>query len=234
MRYAGQTHSEMWRVVISGTTPVPDTIVRASARHGICFEVSQDPSCVTGAVDAIVIRADAVWFAAVETAGRLSEHVELPVVLWVNEPSVACRVAAYDRGVADVCAATIDPVEFVVRVRSAVRRSTRRVSPATVTLATARGPLVVTPARLQAENSDGLVKLTALQWRLLSYLLTQHGIVQSHAALIRAVWGCSDDPSARHALRTHISALRRILRLDARVLRSVHGYGYVLGEQTET
>jgi len=232
MRYADQTHSETWRVVVSGTTPVPDTIVRASTRHGIYLELTQDPSGAIGAVDAIVIRADAVWFAAVETAGRLSEHVDLPVVLWVSEPSVACRVAAYDLGVADVCATTIDPVEFAVRVRGAARRATRRVSPSTVTLATTSGPLVVTPSRLRAEGPDGLVKLTALQWRLLSYLLTHQGIVQSHNALIRAVWGRSDDRSARHALRTHVSALRRLLGLNPYVLRSVHGYGYVLGEPT--
>lgn len=230
MGYDDQTLQATWRVAVSGTTPVPDAFARVSTHHGIQLEPIEDPLSAIGTIDAIVIRADAVWFAAVETAGRLSEHVAMPVLLWVNEPSVACRVAAYDRGIADVCAQAIDPVEFAVRLRGAVRRATRRLSPPTVTLSTIRGPLVVTPARLAANGPDGPVTLTVLQWRLLQYLLAHQGMVQSHGALIRALWAASDDRSNRHALRNHVSALRRVLGLDPAVLRSVHGYGYVLGE----
>lgn len=225
---------ESFWVVVSGAEPLADVFVRAGANHGIHFAVTEDPALAIGTVAAIVIRADAVWFTAVETAGRLAEQVALPVLLWVHEPSVACRVAGYERGVADVCAQNIDPIEFAVRLRGAVLRATRRVHPSTVSLPTPRGPLVLTPARLEAKGPDGPIKLTALQWRLLSFLLAHRGIAQSHGAVIRAVWGRSDDRSDRHTLRTHVSALRRVLGIDANVLRSVHGYGYVLSEATDT
>jgi len=207
---------------------VPDAIAQASAQHGIHLHVTRDPLDALVDADAVLIRADAIWFAAVETAGRLAQHSEQPVLLWAREASVACRVAAYGQGVADVLNALIDPVEFAVRIRGAVQRAAKRRVPTTVILATHHGDVTVTPARQHAEGSHGVVTLTALQWRLLSQLIMNCDRVQSHTSLLRAVWAGADDPSARHTLRTHISAIRRRLQLAPSAPRTVHGYGYLL------
>jgi two-component system KDP operon response regulator KdpE len=221
-------HTDVCRVVLSGTTPVPDAIARACARHGLELDLAGNVPLKSVDADALVIRADAVWFAAVELAAQVVQHSEQPVLLWAREPSAACRVAAYEKGVADVFAATIDATEFAIRVRAAVSRATRRLVPTRLVLATHTGFLTVTPSRRHAVGPDGPVHLTALQWRLFGHLIAHQGIVQPHDALVRAVWDGVADTAARHTLRTHVSVLRKLLDLPIQVLGTVHGYGYVL------
>lgn len=181
-----------------------------------------------GSRELLLVCADAIWFSAVERIARVAAHTVTPVVLWMRESSAACRVAAYKAGATDVLAAEIHPVEFAVRLRAATHRAAPGLARPSVQLTARTGIVTVSLTRREVRSPQGPVTVSALQWRLLATLVAQVGQAQSHQALCVAMWGMVDDAANRHALRTHVSALRRRLDLRRETLRAVHGYGYVL------
>jgi DNA-binding response OmpR family regulator len=232
MLFVDTLHAQTCRILVTKTTPLPDRVVSIGRRYGITFTQHDVMPGLVVPHDGILIGADVVWFPAVAQVEQWVKATDAAVIVWMREPSTALRVAAYDQGAADVLPPDVDPAEFAVRVRAAVQRVRRRATPQTVNLAATFGAITVVPSRRVITTVHGTVTLTGLQWQILNHLIVHLGVAQSHAALVRAVWGCDDDAAARHTLRTHISALRRRLDLRPDALVSVHGYGYVLHEKT--
>jgi two-component system KDP operon response regulator KdpE len=95
------------------------------------------------------------------------------------------------------------------------------------------GQLELDPVRHRCFVDSQEVKLTAMEFRLLQYLMTHAGVVATFAELIRQVWGY-DDPSVTDVVRTTVYRLRRKLGDDPaapRLLHSIPGIGFLLTDQ---
>ncbi|MPZ50526.1 MAG: PAS domain-containing protein [Dehalococcoidia bacterium] len=92
------------------------------------------------------------------------------------------------------------------------------------------------PPLVLDEEAHGLkgplqdVRLSRTEWRLISCLMQSRGRVLTHMAIIDAVWG-PEYRAAHHLVHDAISRLRHRFEtagLDSRILKSVHGVGYML------
>jgi predicted ATPase/DNA-binding response OmpR family regulator len=90
------------------------------------------------------------------------------------------------------------------------------------------GELSISLAERRLSRSGALVRLSRIEWALLSDLLRHAGTTRTHAALLRQVWGPTYD-EAKDYLHVYIYRLRQKIEPDParpRYLLSVPGLGY--------
>ena len=134
----------------------------------------------------------------------------LPIIVVSARADEADKVAALDAGADDYLTKPFGIGELLARVRANLRRP-RAVD-------TAEAPFrfgdveVDTRARL-VRKAGAEVHLTPIEYRLLAQLVAHAGRVQTHAQLLREVWGPSHAEQS-HYLRIYMAHLRRKLEAD--------------------
>jgi two-component system KDP operon response regulator KdpE len=92
------------------------------------------------------------------------------------------------------------------------------------------GDVVVDLSGHTVTRAGQAVKLTALEYRLLAFLISQAGKVLTHRQILKEVWG-PGNAEASHYLRIYMSHLRHKLEADPaqpRYLLTETGVGYRL------
>src|SRR5262249_49852041 len=93
----------------------------------------------------------------------------------------------------------------------------------------ALGDVVVDRAGQCISRGGTTIGLTSRELAVLQSLMQRVGAVVSKETLLDEVWADEARPTTLNAVEAHVSALRRKLEeLDAPILRTVHGRGYVL------
>lgn len=152
------------------------------------------------------------------------------IVMLTAKGEEADRVRGFEVGADDYVTKPFSVRELVLRLKAILRRGVPgRDEPSQLTL----GPLTldVTSHRFHVEGRE--VPLTALEFRLLEYLLTRVGRVQSREQLLAEVWGLSSHLETR-TIDTHILRLRDKLGSARVYLETVRGVGYRLVEPQES
>lgn len=122
------------------------------------------------------------------------------------------KVKALDLGADDYLAKPFGADELLARIRAVMRRS----SPATVASSAVQTGDVVIDLRGRAVLKRGTeVRLSPIEYELLSQLARRAGQVVDHRTLLREVWGPSH-VHERNYLWTFIQRLRRKLEDDPR------------------
>jgi DNA-binding response OmpR family regulator len=88
------------------------------------------------------------------------------------------------------------------------------------------GGLTVDTARREVRTSEGAVSLTAREFDLLSYLVSNHGLALSRQQLLDGVWG-ADWYGDERTVDVHVRQLRKKLG-SYLPLTTVWGVGYRL------
>lgn len=141
------------------------------------------------------------------------------VLMLTARDAVDDRLRGLHGGADDYLVKPFVLAELVARVAAVLRR--RGKVPSTVEV----GDLLLDTAAGVVQRGGRGLELTATEWRLLDYLVTQRGRVVSKDQILVAVWGYEDyDPNL---VEVHVSALRRKLG-EPRLLHTVRGLGYVL------
>ncbi len=148
----------------------------------------------------------------------------MPVIVLSARVQEAAKVAALDAGADDYLTKPFGVAELLARVRVALRHSRSVGGEPLIRL----GECTVDLAARRVRRSEAEVHLTAVEFRLLTALLTQPGCVLTHRYLLREVWG----PNAveqGHYLRIYMARLRHKLERDPtrpRYLITETGVGY--------
>ena len=82
--------------------------------------------------------------------------------------------------------------------------------------------------RAEVKKSERPVDLSAIEFRLLQFLIENRGTVHSRDTLLDAVWGYDAMPNTR-TVDVHIAWLRQKLEDNSkrpRFIQTVHGLGY--------
>ena len=150
------------------------------------------------------------------------QGLAIPVLVLSARDTVSDRVAGQQAGADDYLLKPFDLRELSARLHSLQRRAGGRcVNPVE------HGPLRYDPSPREA-LLDGLpVELTRREHALLETLLHKPGRILSGEQLKNALYGFSDDVES-NALNVHIHHLRR--KLGSRIIETVRGLGYRLGE----
>ncbi|MXX54131.1 MAG: response regulator, partial [Dehalococcoidia bacterium] len=117
---------------------------------------------------------------------------------------------ALDSGAVDYVVKPFSPTELVARIRVALRnQAASRLSGPFVL-----GELVIDYANRSVTLGGSVVRLTAIEYRMLVELSANAGRVSTYDHLLQRVWGESSSSDLR-PMRTALSSIRRKLRDDA-------------------
>lgn len=162
-----------------------------------------------------------------EVTRRLREFTQVPIIVLSARGREEDKVAALDAGADDYVTKPFGMNELLARVRVALRHAEgREVDEPVLEL----GSLQVDLARRQVSREGVLIKLTPIEYRLLTALARHAGKVLTHRQLLKEVWGPSHADDT-HYLRVYMAQLRRKVEVDAsdpQLLLTEPGVGYRL------
>ncbi len=152
--------------------------------------------------------------------GWRGEGRSLPVLILTARDGWSEKVAGFKAGADDYLTKPFRIEEVLMRLRALVRRAAGH---AATTIAC--GPLTF-DAQLGTFELDGLpLKLTALEWRVLSALILRREVVIGRGDLIERVYEGDADPDS-NSIEVIIGRLRR--KIGAERIETVRGRGYRL------
>lgn len=158
---------------------------------------------------------------------RIREFSQVPILVLSARSMEAEKIAALDGGADDYVTKPFGTAELLARVRAALRRKVRLGEPSS---AVRVGRLVIDLQQRTARGPEGPLHLTPLEFRVLEVLLQHRGLVVTHDAIIREVWGPGRMEDTR-GLRSYVRMLRQKLEPDPsrpHVLTTEAGIGYRL------
>jgi DNA-binding response OmpR family regulator len=148
---------------------------------------------------------------------------ELPVLMLTARGTVRDRVQGLRGGADDYLVKPFDPAELIARVEALLRRAPRRLS-GRITF----GQIELDLGARTVTRGGHPLELTALELKLLAYLVRREGEVVTRAELLRSVWGLTHPPRTR-TVDVHVTWLRAKLepeRTRPRHIHTVRGEGY--------
>jgi DNA-binding response OmpR family regulator len=152
-------------------------------------------------------------------------HEVAPRVLMLTaRDTVEDRVGGLDDGADDYLVKPFAFAELAARVRTLLRRDT-----ANTTARLEAGPVILDTSSHEVHVGDRLVVLTAKEFALLRYFLTNPGRVLSQEELLEHVWDANADPFT-NTVRVTVGTLRRKLAdaTDVPIIETLIGSGYRL------
>ncbi len=147
----------------------------------------------------------------VEVCARLREWTDCPIIVLSVRDGERDKVAALDKGADDYLTKPFGIEELLARVRVALRHSVRSMG-STVNLINA-GALEIDLAWHRIRRDGEEVKLTATEYNLLAYLVSNRGRVLTHQSILTHVWGAADADHTEY-LRVYMRQLRKKLEVD--------------------
>lgn len=146
-----------------------------------------------------------------------------PAILMLTaRDDVEDRVMGLDSGADDYLVKPFAFAELSARVRSLMRRDTESDPILRV------GPLELDNARFVASRDEVRLDLTAKEFALLHYFMSNPGVVMSQEHLLEHVWDEMADPLT-NVVRVTVSNLRKKLG-EPQLITTVPGRGYRLEE----
>ena len=160
-----------------------------------------------------------------------------PILMLTARNELVDRVLGLKLGADDYLAKPFETLELLARVEALLRRSQVEASPA----ATATAPLQryrfgdirvdfdsAQVWRIDDGGAESEVACSALEYRLLRFLIEQRGQVHDRDRLLDEVWGYDATPTTR-TVDVHVSSLRQKVEPNPgrpAFIVTVHGLGY--------
>ncbi|WP_374711167.1 response regulator [Roseiflexus sp.] len=166
-----------------------------------------------------------------EVCRRLRTFSDAYVLMLTAKADEMDRVVGLEIGADDYLTKPFSPRELVARVRAMFRRP-RHAGDEPAPLLVQSGPLTIDVARHEALLAGEPLKLTNLEYALLSVLASAPGRVFTRAQLLERVWG-NDYFGDDHVIDVHIANLRKKLGDDPTrptFIMTVRGIGYRFGD----
>ena len=147
---------------------------------------------------------------------------KMPVLILTARDRWSDKVAGFDAGADDYVAKPFHMEEVLARVRALLRRSAGH-----ATSELACGPLLLDTKSARVTVDGTAIKLTSLEFRLLSYLMHHKGKVISRTELVEHLYDQDFDRDS-NTIEVFVGRLRK--KLGADVLHTIRGMGYCVSE----
>ena len=149
----------------------------------------------------------------------------IPIIMLTAKAEEIDRIVGLEVGADDYVTKPFSPREIVLRIKAIMRRGPGEAPPAVMTF----GTIALDPARHQVTVAGKAVRLTSVEFKLLSRLMQRRGRVQARDRLLNEVWGYESIIHTR-TVDTHVRRLRKKLGKAADAIETVRGFGYRLRE----
>ena len=166
-----------------------------------------------------------------EVIRRLREWSAAPIIVLSARGQERDKVGALDAGADDYVSKPFSAGELLARLRVALRHAAGAAHEDGA--AFRLGELQVDLLRRQVSVAGTEVKLTPIEYKLLTTLVRHAGKVLTHQQLLREVWGPSHEDQA-HYVRVYMAHLRHKLETEParpRYLLTEPGVGYRLAAE---
>lgn len=175
-------------------------------------------------VDVMLPKLDGI---AVISAARAAGKA-LPIIILSARGNVDAKVKGLESGADDYLAKPFSLTELLARVQALLRRTNRQEQSQPLELRV--DDLVMDLATHKVYRAGHEVDLQPLEYQLLEYLMRNRGRIVSRNTILERVWDYNFDPHT-NVVESRMSRLRdKIDRISERkLIRTVRGFGYVLG-----
>jgi two-component system, OmpR family, KDP operon response regulator KdpE len=166
-----------------------------------------------------------------EVIRRLREWSAVPIIVLSARGQERDKVTALDAGADDYVSKPFSAGELLARLRVALRHAAGAAHEDSAAFTV--GELQVDLLRRHVLVGGVEVKLTPIEYKLLTTLVRHAGRVVTHPQLLREVWGPSHDDQA-HYVRVYMAHLRHKLEKEParpRYLLTEPGVGYRLAAE---
>jgi two-component system phosphate regulon response regulator PhoB len=151
---------------------------------------------------------------------------QIPVLMLTAKAEEIDRIVGLEFGADDYVTKPFSPRELVLRVNAILRRGK---GDATDERKLSIGAITLDPGRHQVDVGGKPVRLTSVEFKLLSMLMRRQGRVQDRDRLLNEVWGYESVIDTR-TVDTHVRRLRKKLGKAADAIETVRGFGYRIRE----
>ncbi|MCP1117259.1 response regulator [Robbsia andropogonis] len=155
---------------------------------------------------------------AVRAAGN-----HTPVLILTAKDTPIDRVHGLNAGADDYVGKPFDLDEVIARCRALIRRAYRR-GAEVISWRNLRVDTAAVTVHVQGEQID----VTAREFAILVYLLSNAGIAQKKSRIEESIYGWRDEIES-NAIEVHIHGLRKKIGMDA--IRTIRGVGYLMEQQ---
>ena len=221
------TDSKGLVLVVEDEKPIADILRIYLTREGFGVQVESDGNAGLLAAKnlhpvAIILDVGLPGIDGVEVCKELrSSGFQMPILFCTARDDEVDRILGLEMGGDDYITKPFSPREVVARVKSVLRRTNM--------VATGGGPVVVGEVSLDSNSrrvslAGEEISLTATEFDLLEFLMSQPGRVFSRDQLLSQVWGYSSIVGSR-TVDVHIAQLRSKFGMHDPI-RTVRGVGY--------
>jgi len=158
-----------------------------------------------------------------------AETRAVPVIMLTAKGEEIDKVVGFELGADDYLTKPFSPRELLLRAKAVLRR-TQKAEGGEETPQLRFGELLLDLARHKVWLSGKEVELTAIEFKLLRYLLETKGRVQTRDTLLDKVWGYDAFVTTR-TVDTHVKRLREKLGKFENYVETVRGIGYRFAEK---
>jgi len=196
----------------------------ATAADGLVEVASRQP-------DVVIVDLGLPDLDGLEVIRRLREWSKVPVIVLSARGQERDKVTALDAGADDYVSKPFSAGELLARLRVALRHAAGAAHEDSAAFRV--GELQVDLLRRHVTVAGHEVRLTPIEYKLLTTLVRYAGRVVTHQQLLREVWGPTHDDQS-HYVRVYMAHLRHKIEAEAarpRYLLTEPGVGYRLAAE---
>jgi two-component system, OmpR family, phosphate regulon response regulator PhoB len=151
-----------------------------------------------------------------------NRYKHIPVIMLTAKGEEIDKVVGFELGADDYMVKPFSPRELILRIKAVLKRNTPADDIKEILQA---GNVKVNIPKHEVTVDKKCLRLSPMEFKLLTVLMDRKGRVQSREALLEDVWGISADVTTR-TVDTHIKRLRQNLGKAGRLIDTIRGIGY--------
>jgi two-component system alkaline phosphatase synthesis response regulator PhoP len=152
--------------------------------------------------------------------------ISTPVLMLTAKGETIDKVLGLKLGADDYLTKPFEVIELLARIEALLRRSPNANHNSTESFRF--GDVSVDFKRAEVVKNNQTIELSAMEFKLLHFLIENRGAVHSRDKLLDEVWGYDAMPSTR-TVDVHVAWLRQKLETNPKhpqFIQTVHGFGY--------
>lgn len=154
------------------------------------------------------------------------KNITTPILMLTAKGETIDKVLGLKLGADDYLTKPFEVIELTARIEALLRRSPNTNN--NLPDAFRFGDVSVDFKRAEVSKNDLPIELSAIEFKLLQFLIENRGAVHSRDKLLDEVWGYDAMPSTR-TVDVHVAWLRQKLETNPKhpqFIQTVHGLGY--------
>jgi two-component system phosphate regulon response regulator PhoB len=151
---------------------------------------------------------------------------DIPVIMLTAKSMEEDKIAGLNTGADDYVTKPFSPRELLARARALLRRKSPHLGESKLTA----GGVTLDPASCTVAIDGSPIEIGNAEYKLLKFLMAHRERVFSRAQLLDKVWGDGAAIEER-TVDVHVLRLRKALKEQERLIRTVRSVGYMLSEK---